>query len=90
MEQPRQETIVGQVCCVRALSKKLVFYDVVTQSSHAPRSAAELAPTGTGDGVPPAPQQLPSLQAAAEERWVEVIVKASHFDRVLEARDSIR
>ncbi|KIZ05374.1 hypothetical protein MNEG_2591 [Monoraphidium neglectum] len=46
MEQPRQETIVGQ--------------------------------------------QLPSLQAAAEERWVEVIVKASHFDRVLEARDSIR
>jgi hypothetical protein len=78
----------GQVCRVRSLSKRLVFFDVLLDNE-----AAEVPAGATASGAPAAGADAAAAAAAASahrERWVEVIAKASEFDRVQAARDAIR
>lgn len=92
-------SLEGQVCRMRALSKRLVFFDfMLTPQSAAGLPAAEAGaggadtpqqaqpPPGAACGEQPAaPQQQPGV-----ERWVEVIAKHSLWDGVQAARDGIR
>lgn len=75
-------TVRGQVCRVRALSKRLVFFDLHCS----PDDGAEAA---RGDGAQHA-GVLPTAAAERAEQWVEVMAKASEWDGVQEARDTIR
>lgn len=86
--------LVGQVCRVRALSKRLIFFDLLL-SAESPRDGAAAEPTPSDAAAPlPPPSGAGSGSEPggghARERWVEVIAKASEWDGAQEARDAIR
>ena len=94
-------TVEGQVCRVRALSKRLVFFDLLCSHESVQDAAASGACQGSGDGggvdaAEAATAAAAALPAAApagaspEEQWVEVMAKESEFDGTQDARDTIR
>ena len=92
--EPR-ETIIGQVCCTRALSKRLVVLDVfVSSETHALACGTAQKASGADAArfVPPPPVALPPGAAGEEDRWVVGLGDANDVGaaRVLEVRDSIR
>jgi hypothetical protein len=98
MEPPQAPRVVvqGQVCRTRALSKRLIFFDLLLSSGNDEEAAggrsggaaaADGGAAAAGGAAPPGP---PPPRPPPPERWVEVVAKAAAFARVQEARDEIR